>query len=209
MGPSKAPVPTWASEALEIGGEGRDAGRLDGIVGRPAGDLPAGTRERPDEMLLLAARGNWQGAHACERGLARGHPAIDEGRMAHEERRHAKAGGVADAEPAAQRRSKGGGSGAAAQYGHVLHEIGGEGADEVDGQHLRAEGAGKLRAARDDRAIGDAELAVAVDGRGAHEIAGCLHLGCVRLTAVAQGPTTRSNRRTLRLARARMRSLGR
>ena len=67
--------------------------------------------------------------------------------MAHEERRHAEAGGVADAEPAAQRRRQGDGVGAAAQRGHVLDEIGGEGADQVDGQHLRAEGAGELGAA--------------------------------------------------------------
>ena len=76
---------------------------------------------------------------------------------------------------------------AAAQRGHALDEVGGEGADQVDGQHLRAEGAGKLRAARDDRAIGDAELAVAVDRRRAHQIAGRLDLARLGLPALAQG----------------------
>ena len=63
----------------------------------------------------------------------------------------------------------------------MLDEIESEQADEVDGEHLGAEGTGQFRPLPDPVAVGDAEFAVAVDRGGAHQIADRLDRGRVGL----------------------------
>ena len=53
----------------------------------------------------------------------------------------------------------------------MLDEVVGEGADQPNREHLGAEGAVEKRATAEPRAVGDAELAVAVNGGGTHEVA--------------------------------------
>jgi hypothetical protein len=91
--------------------------------------------------------------------------------MAHQKRRHAEPGGVADAEAAPQRRAEPRSAFRGAARGDMFGEVDREGTDEPDRQHLGLERARQFRALRDLLAIGDAELAVAVNGGGAHEIA--------------------------------------
>ena len=56
-------------------------------------------------------------------------------------------------------------------------------ADEIDGQHLGAEWIGELGTVPYAIAIGQAELAVAIDRRGPHQIAGGLDQGRIGLSA--------------------------
>ncbi len=83
---------------------------------------------------------------------------------------HAKTGRIADAKAAAQSGFEADGRIRGTHAGKMLDEIGGEGADQPDGQHLGAEGPAQLRPIGDAGAVGDAELAVAIDRGGAHEI---------------------------------------
>ncbi len=101
--------------------------------------------------------------------------------MLHEKGRHAEPRRIADAEAAAQGRVELPGAGAASQLRHMLDEIESEQADEVDGEHLGAEGTGQFRTLPDPVAVGDAEFAVAVDRGGAHQIADRLDRGRVGL----------------------------
>ena len=75
---------------------------------------------------------------------------------------------------------------AASQTRQMLNEIEGEEADEIDGEHLGAEGRGELRPVRDLVAIGNAELAVAVDRGGAHQIADRLDRGLIGLASFGE-----------------------
>ena len=87
-------------EAIEIACEFGDARRLHGIVDLPAGDER--TRARQQGQEFRPSLGALQAAHARERGLARGDPAVDQCGMIDQERGHAEPGRVADAEAAAQ-----------------------------------------------------------------------------------------------------------
>ena len=91
--------------------------------------------------------------------------------MADEEGRHAEAGGVADAEVAANVAGEGHGGLRAQGAGDVLDEVVGEAADQPDEQHFRCERAAEARAGSNAFTVCDAELAVAVDGGRAHQIA--------------------------------------
>jgi hypothetical protein len=75
--------------------------------------------------------------------------------------------------PSARRRSgrKPHGPVAATLGGHMLDQIGHEGPDQPDGQHLDPEGPVHQGTARHRVVIGRAELARAVDGGGAHQVA--------------------------------------
>ena len=53
----------------------------------------------------------------------------------------------------------------------MLDQIVGEGPDQPHSQHLSGKGPLQPRAVGEDKAVGDAEFSVAVDGRGPHQIA--------------------------------------
>ena len=66
---------------------------------------------------------------------------------------------------------------------HMVDEIDGEPADQVDGEHSGLKGRAHFRPIGDLRAVGAAVLAAPVDSRGAHQIADLSKKGGVRLSS--------------------------
>jgi hypothetical protein len=173
-------------EAREVGGEARVGPALVAVLHGPLRHVGEGAGEQAREGADGGRVGRLLAAHARQGGLARQDPVVDQHRMADQEGRHAQARRIADAEVALQaRRQRNRGLGRS-RPGDVLGQRHGEAADQVDGQHLGLEGAGELGTRGDPRAVGDAELAVAVDRRGAHQVADPAHHLLVRLAAPRQ-----------------------
>ena len=95
-------------------------------------------------------------------------------------------GGIADPEAPANFRIEHHGCLRGAAARQVFDQIEDEGAGEKDRQHLRLERASEFGTVADRLAIGGAELAGAVDRRGAHQIADSLHLLGIGLLAGGQ-----------------------
>ena len=138
-------------------------------------------------MRDLCGVGCSDGAKAGKRGFARRNPAVDQPRMVDQERRHAEAGGIADAELAAKPRIEPGSGIGRRHPRHMFGQIDREGSDQPDSQHFRLEGTGEFRPAGPVHTVGGAELARAVDRRGAHQIADLVHHRLVRLPAGGKG----------------------
>ncbi len=116
------------------------AGLLAFVRHVPVGDMGLGAGEEGLEARNFLCRRCFDRADAGEGGFADCHPVVQQDRVVHQKRRHAEAGGVADAEVAFQRRVQRGGVGIA-RLGDMLNQIMGEAADQPDRQHFCPEGA--------------------------------------------------------------------
>ena len=106
--------------------------------------------------------------------------------MVDQERRHAETGRIADTQLAANLRIQPDGGSRCRHPRHMFGQIDREGPDQPDSQHFRLEGTGEFGAGGPVRAVGGAELAGAVDGRRAHQIADLVDHGGVGLRAGSQ-----------------------
>src|SRR4029078_454978 len=111
--------------------------------------MPSGTIEQRIELLDGGCFRGDDAAHAGQRGLASAYPVVNEDRMAGEERRHAKPGGIADTEKSFKPSFKRHKRAAATVAPHMFHDILREAANKIDRQHLGAERPGKLGALGD------------------------------------------------------------
>ena len=109
-------------------------------------------------------------AHPGERDLTGQDPIVQQAGMADEEGRHAQAGCVADAERTLGLRREPCRARRVPRQGDMFDQIEAELADHIDHQHLGLVGQREDAVAPEAPKIGQAELAVAVDCGGAHQI---------------------------------------
>ena len=133
----------------------------------------------------------------CQGSFPGPQPLIDQLRVIDQERRHAQSRGVADPEVALQGDVQPDRPLRIACPGHVFDLLDAEMPQQVHGKHLRAEGLREVGIALQATEVGDAELAVAIHGGGAIQVAHLGELPRVWLTAFGQRPE-----KTLEVAQA-------
>ena len=106
--------------------------------------------------------------------------------MIDDERPEAQAGGITNAQTAAKRPIERHGAGGALDPRHVIDEVRDELADHPDRQHFHAERAAETGPTGIAMPVGNAELAVAVDRRRAHDVTDIVEPRRLRLPARRQ-----------------------
>lgn len=167
----------------KLGGEGgvREE-EAAAVLGQPVEIGDRTLDEGEHEASLGAARVERTPAQPGESRLVNIEPGIDDLRMAGDEGNDADAGGIADAEIAAIVALERGGFGAA-MGGQRVHEVGYEFAQQPGRHDLRVVGLREDAEAAERREGHRPELAVAIEGGGAEEIAGRSQDRRVRLAA--------------------------
>ena len=123
------------------------------------------------------------GAHPRQSSFACRDPAVDQPWMVDQERRHAKAGGIAYAKTAANGRVKPHGGIRLGGPCQMFRKIDRKSADQPDREHFRLERPAELRALGPACAVGSPELSRTVDRGRAHQITDLVDHLIVRLDA--------------------------
>ena len=149
------------------------------------GIFRSATCQQP-ELLNLAVIGCLDGAKTGKRRLACSNPAVDQARMVDQKRRHAKAGGIADTQFAANLRIKSDGGSRCRHPRHMFGQINRKSPDQPHSQHFRLEGTGEFGAGGPVHAVSSAKFAGAIDSCGAYQIANLVNHGRIGLHAGSQ-----------------------
>mmetsp|Transcript_23748 Transcript_23748/g.42581 ORF Transcript_23748/g.42581 Transcript_23748/m.42581 type:complete len:390 (-) Transcript_23748:1400-2569(-) len=132
------------------------------------------------EARLLCVGQTPNRAHTAQRRFPRHHPIVQQYRVIDQKRGHAQTRRISDPQMARQLWRK-------SPLPHMLHQIEGEMADQIDGQHLGGKRTIKTRAIRKDMTVGNPELPVAINSSRPHQIADIADHCRIWLRARAQG----------------------
>ena len=169
------------TQRSKLGSEDFQPSGLDGVGNVPLVNVGAGAVEQRQNAGPLLRRQRCLRAHTGQRGFTRGKPVVDQLGVMNQKGCHPKTGGIANAQMTLDHAVQRNSPRAATGLRDVFNQIVGKVPDQPDCQHLSGERPAKSGTVGENKAIGDAEFAVTVNGSCPHQVADGIHQRDIRL----------------------------